>query len=213
MTCKRMRHAHSGGASVWRWGATSLSATAADWPNFRGPNQNGISPEKGINTNWAASEPPLLWSTPLHDKGYAGPAVARGLVYVIDHEGTTDIVRAFALTSGKPVWQFAYEAPGNENYGFARATPTVDEGRIFTISRNGLIHCLLWQRLTSGACVNGGCKRVVSHRQSAAAVKQVEEITLMGLIPTDGGCRYGPNIQLVNGWAGERVVNPCGIRG
>ena len=58
-------------------GAAALSGSAADWPNFRGPNRDGISPETGINLDWSGKPPKTLWTAPLHDIGYSGPAAAR----------------------------------------------------------------------------------------------------------------------------------------
>lgn len=114
----------------------------ADWPRFRGPNNDGISPETGINRDWAARPPQVLWQVPLTDGGYAGPSVANGLVFIIDHEGSQSIVRALRLTDGTEVWRFAYEDGDRPNYGFARATPTVDGPRVYTMSRFGKLHCL-----------------------------------------------------------------------
>ncbi|MDH7571487.1 MAG: PQQ-binding-like beta-propeller repeat protein, partial [Armatimonadota bacterium] len=115
---------------------------AADWPRFLGPNGTGISPEKGINKNWKVKPPRVLWQVPLGDNGFAGPAVAGGRVYIVDHEGENDVVRALSLATGKEAWRFSYRDTARENYGFARATPTVIGGAVYTLSRLGLLHCL-----------------------------------------------------------------------
>jgi len=114
---------------------------AADWPNFLGPNKNSISPETGINKDWAGKPPKTLWTAPLHDQGYAGPSVAGGTLYIVDHVDKEDVVLALDLESGSEKWRFIYEAPGGENYGFVRATPAVDGGRVYTVSRDGVVHC------------------------------------------------------------------------
>ncbi|MDD2707759.1 MAG: PQQ-binding-like beta-propeller repeat protein [Verrucomicrobiae bacterium] len=116
--------------------------SAADWPRFLGPAANGFSPETGINADWKAKPPATLWTIPLGDNGFAGPSVAGGKLFIIDHQGKQDIVRCLELSSGKDVWQFAYDDAGNDNYGFARATPTVDGDKLYTISRQGKLHCL-----------------------------------------------------------------------
>ena len=123
---------------------------ASDWPCFLGPNKNGSSPETGINKDWKARPPKLLWKTPMGDRGYAGPSVADGKVLIIDHKGADDVVRAVDIKTGKDVWTFSYPDARGHNYGFSRATPTVDENRVYTLSREGNLHCL---KLGDGAKV------------------------------------------------------------
>jgi len=113
-----------------------------DWPAFRGPNADGMATFTGINKAWTQRAPRRLWRFGLGDKGYAGPSVAQGMVFIIDHKGDKDIVRALNLQTGKAVWQYAYADTSSHNYGFARATPTYSEGRLYTLSRLGLLHCL-----------------------------------------------------------------------
>ena len=129
------------------------TCVAADWPWFLGPEQNNQSRETGINTDWAAKPPPVLWTADLGDEGYAGPSVAGGVIYILDHEDDEDVVKAFNLDTGDLTWTFRYEARGKDNYGFARATPSVQDGRVFTMSRDGVVHALdaatgrkLWRR-------------------------------------------------------------------
>lgn len=118
------------------------AVSAADWPQFRGPNADGISPEKGINRDWNTKPPQKLWEVSLTDGGYAGPSAADGKVFIIDHQGSQDIVRALDLLTGNEVWKFAYEDTKNGNYGFARSTPAFDNGKLYILSRLGLVNCL-----------------------------------------------------------------------
>jgi outer membrane protein assembly factor BamB len=115
---------------------------AADWPRFFGPTANGIAPDTGINKAWAQRAPQVLWQTGLSDDGYAGPCVADGRVFIIDHRGQEDVVRALALDSGQEQWAFAYPDPGGPNYGFAHSTPCYDEGHLFVAGRAGQLVAL-----------------------------------------------------------------------
>lgn len=133
--------------------ARQSARSGSDWPQFRGPSLTGMSPEKGIRKDWTAHRPALRWSLDLHDNGYAGPSVSKGIVYIVDHEGAEDVVRAIDLASGKERWRFAYAESNRNIYGFARATPTISQNRVFTLSREGRLLCLdaqtgklLWQR-------------------------------------------------------------------
>ncbi|MHB9132474.1 MAG: PQQ-binding-like beta-propeller repeat protein [Armatimonadota bacterium] len=120
----------------------NVQAAGTDWPQFRGPNADGFSADKGINKSWKQTPPAELWRIPLTDKGYAGPSVADGKVFIIDHQGSQDIIRALNLTDGQEVWRFLYDDSASANYGFARSTPVFDNGKLYTMSRLGLLHCL-----------------------------------------------------------------------
>lgn len=126
---------------------------AADWPQLRGPNSDGISTEKGINKTWNQKPPALLWKTAMGDDGYAGASVVKGKVYIIDHKPNQDIVRAIDVSNGKDVWTYAYVDAEKPNNGYSRATPTVNSGRVYALGRLGLLNCLdaktgklLWSR-------------------------------------------------------------------
>lgn len=126
---------------------------AADWPQFRGLNSDGISTEKGINKAWNQRPPVMLWKTPMGDDGFAGASVVKGRVYIIDHMPNEDVVRAIDTANGKDVWTYKYADTEKANYGFSRATPTVNTGRVYVQGRLGLVTCLdakngkmLWQR-------------------------------------------------------------------
>lgn len=113
-----------------------------DWPHFLGPNRDGTSPMTGIRKDWSARPPRVLWQVPLSDHGCAGPSVAAGKVTIIDHEGDRDVVRALDLETGRDLWRFPYREPGRADYGWARATPAVAGGRVYTLSFTGHLHCL-----------------------------------------------------------------------
>lgn len=131
----------------------TTAVTAATWPQFLGPNANGIAPDTGINKDWATNPPQELWRVTLSDNGYAGPSVADGKVFIIDHVGDDDVVRALDFATGDEVWSFTYAAPGKFNYGYSRSTPVYDGGKLYTLGRLGKLHCLnaatgdvIWQR-------------------------------------------------------------------
>lgn len=122
--------------------SVTVAAVAADWPCFMGPDRSGISSETGLNKNWAVKAPAVLWQVPMSDKGYAGPSVADGKVFIVDHAGAQDIVRALDLETGKEVWNYPYQDTAKDNYGYARCTPTVVDGKVYTLGRLGQLICL-----------------------------------------------------------------------
>ena len=122
--------------------ALPLAAFAGDWPQWHGPDANNISPETGINKNWNANPPRELWRVSLHDNGYAGPSVADGKVFIIDHDGAEDVVRAISLADGSDIWQFRYPDLNKASYGFSRATPAYANGMLYIVSFLGKVHCI-----------------------------------------------------------------------
>jgi len=120
----------------------ATGALAADWPHWRGPDRNGTAPDTGINKDWNARPPEVLWQTAMHDDGYAGPSVADGKVFIIDHDGAEDVVRAIDIETGQDVWQCRYADLTEANYGFSRSTPVYDEGRLYTVSFLGKVACI-----------------------------------------------------------------------
>ncbi|MBI2842525.1 MAG: PQQ-binding-like beta-propeller repeat protein [Armatimonadetes bacterium] len=118
------------------------SLDAADWPQFRGPNGDGISREKLANKDWNNKPPKMLWKTAMNDEGYAGISAAGGKVFIVDHKDKQNIVRAIDIKTGKDVWQYAYDDTDKTNYGFTRCTPVFNGGRLYTLSMTGKLNCL-----------------------------------------------------------------------
>ena len=84
----------------------------------------------------------MLWSVPLSDGGCAGPSVAGGKVFVIDHQGTNDVVRAIDFKTGKDVWTYRYKDTEAPNYGYSQSTPLIFAGKVYVNGRLGLVACL-----------------------------------------------------------------------
>lgn len=115
---------------------------ADDWPHLAGPTLDFHAAAVKIGRDWQAQPPVLLWKTALTDNGHACASCADGTLFITDHEGTNDIVRALSLADGTERWRHAYPDTHKHYHGFARATPTVNDGRVYTVSRMGLAHCL-----------------------------------------------------------------------
>lgn len=120
----------------------STTCLAADWPRFLGPDADSLSKETNINKTWSDKAPKELWRVPMNDEGYSGPAIVGDVLYIMDHEGELDVVRALNLSNGEELWRFDYEEKGDEDHGFSRSTPTVENGKLYVVSRTGVVHCL-----------------------------------------------------------------------
>jgi len=119
-----------------------LLLRAADWPCLSGPTLDFHADATGIGRDWQAHPPALLWKVAMSDDGHACASCVSGHLFIVDHVGSNDVVRALALADGRELWRTAYLDLLPNYYGHARATPTFDDGRIYTLSQGGLVHCL-----------------------------------------------------------------------
>src|SRR4051812_37722245 len=80
-------------------------APASDWPQWRGPERNGLSNEKGFLKEWPKSGPNLVWKTSELGRGYATPAVSGDRLFVLGSQGTDkEFVEALSAKDGKRLW-------------------------------------------------------------------------------------------------------------
>lgn len=128
-------------------------AGSADWPQFQGPNRNGVSPETGLARSWPEGGPRVLWTFSLGE-GFGGPAVRDGEVFVLDRiRDKRDILRCLSLETGEELWQYMYMAPGSVSRPGSRATPTVTEKYVYVVGMLGQFSCIdrtthkpVWQK-------------------------------------------------------------------
>jgi len=115
---------------------------AQDWPQYLGPDRNSTSPQKGILRSWPENKPEVLWTVDL-GIGFGGPVVKDGKVYLLDRDDEIgDNMRCFDLSSGKELWNFAYEAPGSVQYPGSRSVPTIDGNHVYSCGHNGNLYCI-----------------------------------------------------------------------
>ncbi len=142
---------------------------ADDWPQWLGPQRDGVWREKGIIKKFDGV-PKLRWKVSIGG-GYAGPAVADGRVYVLDRQLSkgvrnpsnpfargqlpgTERVLCMNETDGKILWKHEYDCPYEISYPAGpRCTPTVDGDRVYVLGAMGNLFCfntktgkLLWKK-------------------------------------------------------------------
>lgn len=122
--------------------AAILNLYSQEWPQYRGPDRNGISKEKGILRTWPKTGPEVLWSVDV-GIGFGGPVVKDGKVYLLDRDDKIgDKLRCFDLASGKELWSFGYDAPGSVQFPGSRSVPAIDGNRIYTCGPYGHLYCI-----------------------------------------------------------------------
>src|SRR5262245_39395425 len=108
-----------------------LSVSAHDWPQFLGPQRNGVYAGPPLAAKWPAGGPRRVWQTPV-GAGFAGPAVVGDRVVVFHRVGAEEVVDALDLRTGAPRWHVAYATSYRDDFGFdegPRAVPVVSQGR------------------------------------------------------------------------------------
>ncbi|HEY2951147.1 MAG TPA: PQQ-binding-like beta-propeller repeat protein [Verrucomicrobiae bacterium] len=120
---------------------------AVDWPQWRGPNRDGISQEKGLLKEWPKEGPKLLWRIGDAGSGYSTPAVVGEGVYLLGNEGLeNESVRALSARDGKQLWATRLGKVGNPNqkppFPAARSTPTVEGDLLYALGSDGDLACV-----------------------------------------------------------------------
>jgi outer membrane protein assembly factor BamB len=138
-----------------------LRASADDWPQWLGPQRDGVWRETGLLTEFPKDGLKVRWRIPV-GSGYAGPAVAGGKVFVHDRvldAGATNPDSGFTPpgskvagkervlcldeASGKVLWTHEYDCTYKLGYPLGpRCTPTVAGGKVYTLGAMGDLYCL-----------------------------------------------------------------------
>ena len=141
--------------------SSNLQVFAADWPNWRGPNHNGISTETGWVSIWPTNGPKQLWKASV-GTGFSSLSIGKGRLYTMGNSKEADTVFCFDAETGKEIWKYSYDCPLDPKYyeGGTSATPTLDGDSVFTLGRKGQVYCfsagsgkVLWS--TNVANTNG----------------------------------------------------------
>ena len=136
---------------------SGVAVRAADWPQWRGPNRDGLWPETGILRKFGPEQLRARWRTKISN-GYSGPTVAAGRVYVtdrVDSPKELERVHCFDAKDGRRIWSYgyecAYEKVGKQNG--PRASVAIDNGRAYSLGTMGHLFCfdaaggkVLWSR-------------------------------------------------------------------
>ncbi len=146
------------------------NALADDWPQWQGPQRDGVWRETGLLSSFPAAGLKVLWRAAVAG-GYSGPAVSGGHVYVPDFvpapethrpsnpfkritQAGQERLQCLDQLSGKLLWTDVHDVAYGMSYSAGpRATPTVDGDRVYTLGGEGDLRCidsnsgkLVWSR-------------------------------------------------------------------
>lgn len=121
----------------------AAAQAAGDWPQWRGPNRDGISKETGLLKEWPANGPPLVWKVQGAGRGYSTLAISGGRIFTMGLRGRQEFVIAFDVATGKEVWATAHGTGFENDRGDGpRGTPTVDGNVVYSLGGNGDLSAL-----------------------------------------------------------------------
>ncbi len=115
----------------------AASVTAADWPQWRGPNRDGKSAETGLLKEWPEGGPDLAWKTEGLGAGFSSVSVKDGRIYTMGDLDDGQYVLALKEDGGEILWKTKVGPIHEDDYGGSRCTPTTDGDRLFVTNTEG----------------------------------------------------------------------------
>jgi outer membrane protein assembly factor BamB len=121
------------------------AAAPGDWPQFRGPNRDGVSAETGLLQQWPQGGPRLAWRATGLGGGYSSLSIVANHIFTIGEKGDSSFVLVLNAADGQPDWNARLGksgAPGWGSFEGPRATPTLDGDLLYALGQWGDLVCL-----------------------------------------------------------------------
>lgn len=130
--------------SVMLLAAQAVAATSGefDWPQWMGPNRDGLSQETGLLQEWPEGGPPVAWQISTVGLGYAGVAISDGKVFILGTRDDTSHLFALDEQDGSELWATPIADIYENGWGDGpRSTPTVDGEHVYAMAAAGTLIC------------------------------------------------------------------------
>ncbi len=118
-----------------------LASAEPDWPQWSGPQRNGISAEQGLLTKWPDGGPKLVWKIGNLGRGWSSPIIVRDRLYITGDVDDNLVIFAFDL-GGKRLWKTPNGRSWTGSYAGARACCAYSAGRLYHMNAHGRVACL-----------------------------------------------------------------------
>lgn len=115
----------------------------AQWPNWMGPNMDGVSSESNWSTKWPAEGLTTKWTKEI-GIGFSSMSVADGRVYTMGNVGGTESVYCLDFETGEEIWRHSYPCKlvAVLYEGGPGCTPTIDGDFVYAVGKEGQLMCL-----------------------------------------------------------------------
>jgi len=144
----------------WRWANRSLPEVAIDgqssgpttsdsnatefsFPQFLGPTRDCKTPGPELATDWKTNPPKEMWRQEI-GAAWSGFVVSEHRAITQEQRDENEVVSCYNLLTGKMLWM--HSDSGHYNTKIAgegpRATPTIQDGKVFTLGATGILNCL-----------------------------------------------------------------------
>jgi outer membrane protein assembly factor BamB len=124
--------------------ALGVEAAAYDWPQFLGPERNGIYRGPALSEKWPANGPRVVWRKSV-GQGFSGPVVVADRLILFHRLAHEEVVEALDVRTGAGQWRYAYPTAYRDDFGFdegPRAVPVVADGVVYTFGAEGQLHAI-----------------------------------------------------------------------
>ena len=124
--------------------AAGAQTSVSDWPQFLGPERNGVYRGPALAETWPSSGPRVVWQKQV-GQGFSGPVVAQGRVILFHRVSDREVVESLDARTGAPQWQYGYPTSYRDDFGFdegPRAVPVVANGVVYTFGAEGQLHAI-----------------------------------------------------------------------
>lgn len=123
--------------------SSDKAIAAKSWPNWMGPNRDGVSQEAGWSSVWPDDDLPVAWSAEI-GIGFSSVSIDRDRLFTMGHIEGEEFVWCLNASTGREIWKHRYpsELMDNLHEGGPGSTPTIDGDRVYTLGKEGQLYCL-----------------------------------------------------------------------
>ena len=126
-------------------GPDEAIAAPGEWPQWRGPNGDAVSAERGLLKEWQTGSPRVVWRIPVGE-GFSSISVWQGRLYTLWDEGKGEFLVSLDAATGEELWRYRVDDSFTNQWGNGpRSTPAVDSGLVYAVSAQGKLHAVAAQ--------------------------------------------------------------------